>query len=396
MVALVGFVLLGFCAYYYRKKVFVSFLFAAYALSFLCTVLMYFLGFYESVTLEWLPLFYLLIVFGVVFPSFSVVSERIVVDDIGRLKIIGDIFLLFGLMSVFFYGYHAFLILMNENLGNIRLQSGTFVKGSIINTLLSVFSTLYFVPMLMFFLFLKKNIYRLYRTLLLFSTISFPLLCLSYAGRDGLIFWFLNFVVLFVFFQKDLTDDLKKIILKFVKVSLALVVIILLFITVKRFGRGVEGLCSFLDYAGQQFFHFSNTFYCNRDLFGVSSHVFAGWEGLLNRFFAGEQLASQTGAPIMVSGVNEYNVFSFFVSSFTRDYGKILGLFVLILFAVIVRYFTKKINKRGNCFDLIILFVLFQIPMNGVFYYRQGIGNGDVIYTLFILFIAIYRRFNIN
>lgn len=97
-------------------------------------------------------------------------------------------------------------------------------------------------------------------------------------------------------------------------------------------------------------------------------------------------------SPIIISGINEYNVFSFFVSAFTRDYGKFGAMIVLLLFSLVVRRYISRFEVRDSIFDLIIVFVLFQIPMNGLFYYRQGIGNGDVIYTLFVFFVAVYSR----
>lgn len=392
MVAFVGCIWFVLFAYFYRDRFFVAFLFATYAFSFLSTLLLRVLGFYKSVSLEWLPLLYLMVILGFVFTSFSTESRKVKIEEVGRLKILADVFLFLGILSVVFYAYHSFLLFSSEDITTVRLAGKSFVKSGIFNTIFSVISTLYFVPMFIFFLFVKENIYGLYRKFLLLSTISFPLLCLSYGGRDGLIFWSLNFVVLFLFFQREMQADFKRNILRIVKLAFPIVAVILGFITVKRFGFGKDALLSMLDYVGQQFVHFSNTFYCDNSLFGEHSHVFAGWEGLLKLLFTGEKPLMPEQSPIIISGINEYNVFSFFVSAFTRDYGKFGAMIVLLLFSLVVRRYISRFEVRDSIFDLIIVFVLFQIPMNGLFYYRQGIGNGDVIYTLFVFFVAVYSR----
>ena len=88
----------------------------------------------------------------------------------------------------------------------------------------------------------------------------------------------------------------------------------------------------------------------------------------------------------------EYNVFSFFVGTIVRFYGKFGGFVIAFLFMLITRFYVSSYSRSGAVIDLLIVFILFQIPMNGVFYYRQSVGSGDVIYALFWLAAVVYKK----
>ena len=195
--------LFAFLFYFKRKEAFVSFLYLIYAVSFFSTS---FLLLSSTRSLNPWSILYLLLILPIFFASFKMNNQSLIVTDssLKQLKLLADVFVAIGVPAVLFYGYYAYLTLTTLDLSVVRLDYSFILPHNILNTVFAGFATLYFIPLVLYFCFLKYDVFPKYRVVLLFSTLSYPLLTLCYAGRDGVLFWVMNFVVLFFFFRSDI------------------------------------------------------------------------------------------------------------------------------------------------------------------------------------------------
>ncbi len=379
--------LFAFLFYFKRKEAFVSFLYLIYAVSFFSTS---FLLLSSTRSLNPWSILYLLLILPIFFASFKMNNQSLIVTDssLKQLKLLADVFVAIGVPAVLFYGYYAYLTLTTLDLSVVRLDYSFILPHNILNTFFAGFATLYFIPLVLYFCFLKYDVFPKYRVVLLFSTLSYPLLTLCYAGRDGVLFWVMNFVVLFFFFRSDIRGNKStKKLLRVVTLLVSFFILVFITISIARFGSSVKGPAySFVGYMGQQSIHFSNTF--DMDYWLGKGSIFPGFRKMLGLRTPGLDMEDYVALGIL----DEYNVFSFFVGQWMRSYGKIGCFVIAFLFFLITRFYVNSYSKGGSVIDLLVIFMLFQIPMNGVFYYRQGIGNGDVIYILFWLIVVIYKK----
>lgn len=376
-----------FLFYVKRNDVFVSFLYLIYAVSFFSTA---FLLINSAKVLNFFSVVYLLLILPIFFDPFKVKNRSMIVtsSSLKQLKLLADVFVAFCAPAVLFYGYYAYLTLTTLDLSVVRLDYSFILPHNILNTVFAGFSTLYFIPLVLYFCFLKYDIYPKYRIFLLFSTLSYPLLTLCYAGRDGVLFWVMNFIVLYFFFRSDIRQNKStKKLLRVVTILVSFFVLAFLTISIARFSTTVKGPAySFVGYMGQQSIHFSNTF--NMDYWLGKGSIFPGIRRMFGLRTYGLDMSDYAALGIL----EEYNVFSFFVGTIVRFYGKFGGFVIAFLFMLITRFYVSSYSRSGAVIDLLIVFMLFQIPMNGVFYYRQSVGSGDVIYALFWLAAVVYKK----
>ena len=370
-----------------RKDVFVSFLYLLYAISFFSTS---FLLAKNPTSLDPVAMIYLLLILPIFFAPFKITRKNRTLSDSAKkqLRLLADFFVVLGIPAVLFYGYYAYLTITTLDLSVVRLDYSFILPHNIFNTIFAVISTLYFIPLVLYFYFLKFDIYPKLRGILLLSTLSYPLLTLCYAGRDGILFWAMNFVALYLLFRQDIRDKTAtKRMLRVVAILVSFFVVVFMVISLARFGGSVKGpVYSFVNYMGQQSIHFSNTF--GMDYWQGRGSMFSGVREMLGIGVNKLDVSDYVNLGIM----DEYNVFAFFVGQVVRYYGKFGALLFAFLFMLFTRHYATNYSKSGSVIDLLIVFMLFQIPMNGVFYYRQGIGNGDVIYTIFWFVAIIYKR----
>ena len=296
-------------------------------------------------------------------------------------------FCVFLIPATFFYGYYAILTILYVDLSYSRIDSLMLVPPGLINTVLSSFATLYFVPLFQYFVFLKDDKMPVLRIILLISTLSFPLLTLCYSGRDGLLYWGMNVLLFYFLFRRDLSSKQKNRTVVYMSVFSFMAAMVFMLISNARFGHNTGGVyLSLLDYLGQQSSHFSVAFH-SEFLKGTTT-LFPGWYELF-----GITKSDYDYHDFVANGMgSEYNIFGFFVKTLLCGYGVIGAVIVTLIIGFFTRKSVNKYNKTKNLISLIILVTLFQIPMNGLFYYRQGIGKGDVIYTIFLVVLLIYKH----
>ena len=381
---LIGTLLFLLLAYINRKNSLYFFLLVIYAISFIATE---FLQNYEYQRISGYAYTYLLVILLAFFQPFKYRINLSDVHSYKSLKYLAILFFVLLMPATFFYGYYGILTYMTVDLSVARIEGITLLPENMFNTIFAAASTLYFVPMMLFFLFLKEHKYRIFRMFLLFSTLSYPLLTLCYSGRDGILYWVMNMSVLILLFFKDSNKKAKRIVLRYLIIVMIPAAIIFLNISEARFGQRERGLSfSLISYLGQQTRHFSVAF--ENEFFNGKGTLFPGWYKLLGVEREHNELKDFADAGF----INEYNVFAFFVKPIVCGYGKFMALLIAAIFAAITNLYMKLFIKQKHLIYFIIVFTLFQIPMNGVFYYRQGIGKGDVIFTIFLISLIIYKE----
>ena len=381
---LAGAILFFILAYKNRRMVFLSFLLFIYALSFSATVFLQSIS--DSYAVSSGSFAYLQsILLVLLYPYYGKINIGFVHSN-RALILIGIIFSIVLTPATFFYGYYGILTFLNVNLSTARIDAETLLPANMINTFFSIFSTLYFVPMFLFFVFYKERIFPKLRLIMLLSTLSFPLLTLCYSGRDGMLFWTMNMVMFYLLFKETMGERNRRTIRSLLLYGGLFLAFFFIAISIARFSDKQGGtVMGILNYLGQQSRHFSVAF--DNEFFRGYDSLFPGWRNVLGIRDTGMGIEDYA----MYGFLSEYNVFGFYVKTLIGGYGKIGAFIVAIIIGVITRIFMRNFKKRNNIIDFLFVVTLFQIPMNGLFYYRQGIGNGDIIYSVFLVGLLVLK-----
>lgn len=166
-------------------------------------------------------------------------------------------------------------------------------------------------------------------------------------------------------------------------------------ITNARFGSNAKyqydltvGESLFL-YMGAQTHNFSDSF--TADL-RIDGGLFSGTENIFRKRVLGENVNAKMVSYIFKNGKNfELNIFGFYAKELILFYGKAFAVLVSIIFYLISLPIRRRFTRNRYFIDFIMLYLLFQIPLNGVFYFRQTIGSHDLSYLIvFILYVTHY------
>jgi hypothetical protein len=172
-------------------------------------------------------------------------------------------------------------------------------------------------------------------------------------------------------------------------------------ISVYRFGKpailnsyqyGTVG--SIINYLGQQPRNFTESF--NSDV-RVNGSLLDGTYRILGKKF-GHIWEDDHELRLFQAGLmSQYNVFGYFVKELIFDYGKSLTIVISGIFSFLIYIVRHKLFTRRWNFDLIIIIMIYQIPLNGIFYYRQMVGNQDFSYLLLVIiyiFLSLFRNWS--
>ena len=233
---------------------------------------------------------------------------------------------------------------------------------------------------------------------LIVASLSYVVYILAYVGRDGVVYWLMTALAIFLIFKAHIPGYLRHKIVAFGTTLGAVMLLPFLLITVARFADWDHGTAwSFLEYFGAQIHTFSDFSSIERPLtlgiMNFSMFVSAGcsvvgllcddWSGLKELIF--EQYLVQGKEPWL---------FGTYVSDFVGDFGFVGALVALSLFALICHLVC---NRRGGrepltLSRLLLIVFLFLTPYWGVFYFRFGIINGFIVVNLaFVLFVRLLQ-----
>lgn len=401
LLILAVFILIIFATRKKRENPLSLFLYIIYCVSFICAILLelFFLR-DKSTTLE--STIYLAVVLLLWIVPFNRIGFRSLRDlsykyhTVSRWSIL---LVVASFLSIIFFSYYAVDVFLRGNLLNVRhdiAEGNEFARGGLLWTFFSFITPLYHVCLLLYFVALKDHWPSRLRNLLLAASLCFPIHVLTSFGRDGIVYWCLNVLCLYVMFHHSISTAAKaQLTKKFIVIS-SLLVLVFAFITYVRFGvasvneKAYEGnvIHAVLDYIGQQPGNFSSAY--DSDFVSSNKIYFPTFNALGVTFFGVGQVEPEDDDLLILLNMgllSDHNVFGYFIKSLIRKSGKVLAFVISLVFfmlALSIRYVYRKSYTKLSL--LIILFTLFQIPMNGVFYLRQTIGSFDMAY--FMLFLT--------
>jgi oligosaccharide repeat unit polymerase len=368
------------------------YLYILYALSFISSKILDL--FLEQNVLP-IPSIYLLVILLIwIVPFNKVTLIKAAIDGAGKKEIQLGIILCIILIpgTIFYTGELIHLVETTGFSYNIRgdLETQYTTKiGGFIQTMTNFF----FVAEFLFFLGFVKKWNKCLIALLFFASLSFPISVLSIYGRDGVIFWFFNFLIFYNLFKPYYTSKTKFFFRAITVLLLASIFLVLMKISIVRFdvvGMGDDYLISgTLGYFGQQLGNFSDIFYFDPEYSGT---MIPGFKAYYYKIFVLTPPLSTSDLLDKAGLFEETNVFSTFVNTLLYSYGYIGTIIFSLMIAFIIKFLNQRFRKTASLYYFILIYIIFQIPLLGVFYYRQGLSRGDIAYFIgIVVMFVIYR-----
>lgn len=397
-----------FFLYQYRngfKFGVVSYLISIYLASSVCSLVLNFIFGYQDVySLELFPVVFLAAMVVLVFFGFFGFKDRvfneIVLTNIRLLKFLEYFMIPFSVLAFGFFLLNTYTALS----GDVEAERNLIASGEntrlsshgLLNSLCSLVANCFLFNMLFGFLNLTRGYpgHSLFKAVLHISLSTvYVLYILSYAGRDGVVYWVMSFVFFFLLFRDFLPLTSKRALYLGFAILFFPIFLVFIKISIARFGENGTGevILSFFDYAGQQIFYFN-------DHFMVSPPPMHGAINFGPAFSLGTKLFDHDYEQFVRAEWFTFFldrdvipwVFTTFVGSFLHDFGR-FGAFISCLILYGLAKYSVHSVKGGYMLlsDLIIFILIFQIVSWGVFYYRQ---YSAFIYILLILcFFSVFK-----
>lgn len=234
--------------------------------------------------------------------------------------------------------------------------------------------------------------------LLIVASLSYVVYILAYVGRDGVVYWLMTALAVFLVFRGHISPGLRwKIVVLGTAIG-AVIMVPFVAITLARFVDSEYGSAwSILDYFGSQIHNFSDYSSIDRPMtFGTMNFPMfisaacsvAGIDcesrdSLMEFVFA--QYLDQNMQPWL---------FGTYVSDFVGDFGYIgtLGLVTALALLSHALCRTRGGRRPLTLARLLLVMFLFLVPYWGVFYFRFSIVNGFIVVNLaFIFFVWLMQ-----
>jgi hypothetical protein len=321
-------------------------------------------------------------------------------------RIIENLLILSQLSAIIFFLPFAISSLSgdaNENRLFLNEKMEIMSSYGLLNTLAGAASQLFSSSLVLAFIRLasKENQGRdvVRACILVFSSLSYVIYILAYVGRDGVVYWLMTSIAIFVLFHRHLGLADRRRVTLFGSLVAATILIPFGVITIARFFDADQGAgWSFFEYFGAQIQNFSDYSSINRPItYGVANFpIFVSggcavlgldcpsWLVIKDSIF--DEYLSQGKAPWL---------FGTFISDFVGDFGNVGALTLLVVYSILCKK-ACSVGANGSVLSLsrffLILF-LFLIPYWGVFYFRLSIINGYIIINLaFVIFVGLLQR----
>lgn len=235
--------------------------------------------------------------------------------------------------------------------------------------------------------------------LLVAASLSYVIYVLAYVGRDGVIYWLMTALAVFVIFRRHMRPTLRHQVVSIGVAVGAVMLVPFLAITVARFADWEHGAgWSIFEYFGQQINTFSDYWSIERPvtlgMMNFPMFLRAGcslvgldceaWDSL--RDFVFEQYLAQGKEPWL---------FGTYVSDFVGDFGPLGAAIALGVFALLCHLACRRAGGRRSMTlsRLLLVVFLFLVPYWGVFYFRFSIINGFIVVNLaFVVFVWLLQR----
>jgi len=235
--------------------------------------------------------------------------------------------------------------------------------------------------------------------LLVMASLSYVVYILAYVGRDGVVYWLMTALAVFLVFRRHISPRLRWKILALGTAIGTVIMVPFIAITLARFVDSEYGSAwSILDYFGSQIHNFSDYSSIDRPMtLGVMNFpIFVGaacsavgldcesWESMKDFVFA--QYLDQNTQPWL---------FGTYVSDFVGDFGYFGALGLIATLALLTHALCRTCGGRRplTLARLLLIMFLFLVPYWGVFYFRFSIVNGYIVVNLaFIYFVWLMQR----
>lgn len=379
-----------FKIYYKRGSIITSFLFLIYALSFVATLILIVI-YDEHVFIELNAIIYLLIFLTITFLSFQKVKRSDFINRKINTKLRKYICYFYSIALIpanIIFIYFIIKLFTTHDIATYRYQNEagatSLLPRNIFITYVSHLSATFFIPLYFFFYELVHRGRQSYVMLNLFSSFSFILLVLNFAGRDGVMYWVIDFLLLYIIFKKNIPTDKRKAIKKYGILFITLALTPIIYITTKRFSLEneniIESFKPIISYLGQELGNFCESFKLEKI---YDSSLFPG----ITKLLGVDQITTiDRYWDLRQQGLeSQYNVFGFYVKDIIWSYGKTGGIMFTIIFSITSYCVSTFVKKNNRIISFIFLLILLHYPLMGVFYYRQNVGNMDLSYTIAIM-----------
>jgi hypothetical protein len=235
--------------------------------------------------------------------------------------------------------------------------------------------------------------------LLILASLSYVVYILAYVGRDGVVYWLMTALAVFLVFRGHIVPRLRSKILVLGAAIGTLIMVPFIAITLARFVDSEYGSAwSILDYFGSQIQNFSDYSSIERPVTSgmatfplfISAACSAvgfeceSWESMKEFVFA--QYLVQDKQPWL---------FGTYVSDFVGDFGYFGALGLVAALALLTHALCRTNGGRRplTLARLLLIMFLFLVPYWGVFYFRFSIVNSFIVVNLaFICFVSVTQR----
>lgn len=235
---------------------------------------------------------------------------------------------------------------------------------------------------------------ELFAYLLIFASFSYIFYILAYVGRDGVVFWILTFVLVYVIFFPYIPKVRRHRIYSIGLTTGGLMVIPFMMITISRFENWNHGIAwSITEYFGLQINTFSDYFNIDRPL-TLGAANFSLFLKMLcevtsSLCFKWEDIRPGVLEIYLNQGVQPW-LFGTYISDFSGDFGYFGAFFLFVFFFCLCRKiaYRPRSDKQMTMSRLLLIIFLFLIPYWGVFYFRYSIANSAILTNLAFIFIT--------
>lgn len=313
--------------------------------------------------------------------------------NLGLFNMIAYIFIILGFAT---YVYYVPILLnmlsSGDTLANLRALNDLGTSFHDIDSIFFVLSLFcQFSPIVITFYFYSLAFTpngNFFNRLLLFSSTAYIISALSAVGRTGLIMWPMYYIFSYILFRKFLSDRNKSKSNNLLLIVAAICMIIFIPITFSRYAeRGV--LLSLLHYIASQFGYFNQYYQLPIITNNSISHMFP-----IFRFIFGEGPRLSVYDIGMLNldayGVN-LNQFATFIGSFILVYDKAIFLVISLVYNLIL-YFVFINNKVVSFGKVILITLVSQIPLQGIFYYQMAYTICNIYMILTILLSILFKK----
>nr|WP_245837066.1 O-antigen polymerase [Paraferrimonas sedimenticola] len=329
---------------------------------------------------------------------FSISKERkvdcILLPKLRYLNLVAYLLVVASFISIFYFLSVCVSVFTSPDLDMFRhlltTEGHPFIEPGLLNTVSSAVAIVYLVPLLLSFIYFSLNRRRVLSYLLLISSLSYPVYVFAYFGRDGVLFWILSFISVYLllgnYLQREEVYRIRRLAMVLGFAGMFLFAVITFF----RFGDINESLQAILSYGGQQFLNFiiyfdlqithtlgARTFTLFHDIY-FSTDYFNTLEMLK------QELAYQN---------REYMSWEWgtYFKDFYTDYGAFGALTFIFSYSVYICLNFSKLHKKTNLLDILFYLGVCQFALQGIFYFKYYIYVGN-IYVFLILSLPLMSR----